>query len=63
MVKEFLYYIVIKLVFFLFDVFNFCYLLYLFFKDNIEWVNEIFFKLWKKIIEEVLEYFDYKLDW
>lgn len=62
MVKEFLYYIVIKLVFYFF-FFYFCNLLYLFFKDNIEWVNEMFFKLWKKIIEEVLEYFDYKLDW
>lgn len=63
MVKEFLYHIVIKSVSFLFDVFNLCHLLYLFFKDNTEWANETPSKLWKKITEEVSEYFDYKLDW
>ncbi|XP_062583916.1 clustered mitochondria protein homolog isoform X1 [Saccostrea cucullata] len=30
--------------------------------DNTEWVNETPSKLWKKITEEVSEYFDYKLD-
>lgn len=30
--------------------------------DNTEWANETPSKLWKKITEEVSEYFDYKLD-
>ena len=33
------------------------------FTDNTEWVNETPKTLWKKIVDEVQDYFHYTLDW
>jgi protein TIF31 len=33
------------------------------FTDNTEWVNETPKTLWKKIVDEVQDYFRYTLDW